>query len=148
MKVVDWMNPKAIELSLSARDKKAAIEHMVGILARANALSNEADILARVLKRENQCSTAVGHQVAFPHAQIPSLDSTYVAFGRSPDGVSFDAPDGLAVKFLFLIVGPDRDTKLHLMLLATLSRLLNRDSFREELDEASTSARVMEVLRQ
>ncbi len=147
MKIADWMNPKAMDLSLTARDKKGAIEQLVSALAKGNELSNESDILTRVLKRESQCSTSVGHQVAFPHAQIPSLESTFVAFGKCPEGVPFDAPDGQPVKYLFLIVGPDRDTKVHLMLLATLSRMLNRESFRSELSEANTSERVMELFQ-
>ena len=48
-------------------------------------------------------------------------------------GSSFDSIDGEEVRFIFLLVGKDSMLNLHIKLLSRISRLMNKDEFREKL---------------
>jgi len=148
MKASDLLNENVVKLALQAQDKKGVLEEMVSLLVRACGLQKEQEIIKAVIKREAQFSTAVGHESAFPHAQIPFLERTYMAFGRIPQGMAFDARDGKSVRYVFLIIGPEKDTHGHLMLLASLSRQILRPATRDALANAKTPQDVLEVFKE
>jgi mannitol/fructose-specific phosphotransferase system IIA component (Ntr-type) len=57
---------------------------------------------------------------AMPYAESDCLLKPVVAFGRSPTGIDFSAPDGLSVEFVFLFIVPparlpDEQPKLQAM---------------------------------
>ena len=78
-----------------------------------------------VLAREALFSTAVGNGIALPHARTPvvvRLDRPMVtlAYPRTP--VPFDAPDGLPVHALFMLLSPSVGS--HLQVLGLLAHAL------------------------
>jgi len=148
MKATDILSADAIKVSLESSHKKDAIRELALLLPEACGLPRVDEVIECILKREEECSTAVGHGVALPHAQIPFIEQTCLAFGKSKDGIPFNAPDDESVKLIFLLVGPKSDMSKHLMLLATLSRLLSRESVRKELLDAETPERILEILAQ
>ena len=81
-------------------------------------------ILAQVVAREQQSSTAVGGGLAFPHCVINGLGHVHVVFGRIPGGADFRARDGLPVRLVVLLVAGEGQRVLYLTILARLSRLL------------------------
>jgi mannitol/fructose-specific phosphotransferase system IIA component (Ntr-type) len=62
-----------------------------------------------VRAREELAGTGVGDQVAFPHARLAGLERPVLGFGRSLEGVDWDAPDGVPVHLVFLVLTPDGD---------------------------------------
>jgi PTS system nitrogen regulatory IIA component len=61
-----------------------------------------------------------------------------VSFGRSKDGVDFNAMDGKPVHLFFLLMAPESTTGQHLKVLAKISRMLKDSKFRGNLIEAKT----------
>lgn len=146
MRITDLLNPQAVVLDLEVRNKNEAIETLASALTSANRLFQVSEIQREVLQREADYTTAVGQGLAFPHAMVPSLERSYIAFGRSEGGIGFDAPDGQPVHLIFLLVGPAPDARNHLMTLATLSRLLSREGMRKALMNAKCAEEVIEIL--
>lgn len=148
MKIAEVLSPQAIDLNLDHSSKKCSIASLVSTLVQANGLQLEQEILDHVMKRETDCSTGIGHGIAFPHAQITALDKSYLAFGRAKEGIDYDCPDSEPVHFVFLLVGPIKDTRHHLLILATLSRLMHKEATRDKLLKAENPSEVMEILTQ
>ena len=48
--------------------------------------------------------------------------------------IPFDAPDGQPVKFIFVLLVPERATDLHLQILGELAQMFSEQSFRDRLD--------------
>jgi mannitol/fructose-specific phosphotransferase system IIA component (Ntr-type) len=94
------------------------------------------DVTAAVRAREEIVGTGVGHEVAFPHARMPGLERTILAFGRSVAGVDWDAPDGARVHLVFLLLTPEGDYGRQLQIIAGLSRALADGELRERLIQA------------
>ena len=48
---------------------------------------------------------------------------------------------------IFLLVGPEAERGRHIRLLGRISRLMNRDDFRRQLSEATTSDEALTLFR-
>ena len=111
---------------LRAGDRFAAIRELCRSAAPASRLS-AGDVTAAVEQREQLMGTGIGNGVAVPHARIESLRRPVMAFGRSPAGLEWDAPDGEPVRFVFLVLTPARQEGLQLQILAAIGRTMSDD---------------------
>ena len=71
-------------------DAEQAIAEMAARIPRP-ACRPGADVAGLAIARERELPTNLGLGVAIPHARCPGLASPLVVFGRSADGVVFDA---------------------------------------------------------
>jgi mannitol/fructose-specific phosphotransferase system IIA component (Ntr-type) len=126
MTLVDLFPQSTWVLELKAKDKKAAIKELLQHLVSSGKLKDDAARKAEksVLKREGQGSTAIGKGLAIPHAKECSfLKDVTGAFGRSREGIPFDAVDGGLVHVIFLVVSPEDRASQHLDVMKRVARL-------------------------
>ncbi len=115
-----------------ALDKPATIKVLAGLLAAG--AHADASAVERVLtEREQLQSTGIGEGVAIPHGALPQLETQFASLLIVPEGVEFQAIDGLTVNILFAVITPKRATGEHLKTLARVSRLLRNKAFRDQL---------------
>ncbi|MEO0079154.1 MAG: PTS sugar transporter subunit IIA [candidate division WOR-3 bacterium] len=138
----------AIILELAARTKEAVIQELVKPLVADGVVTNEADFIAAILRRENLESTGIGLGVAIPHARTNAAKSITLAFGRSDSGVDFASLDGKPSHIIFLIAAPENNKREYISVLARLSSLLRREEVRIGLNRARTADEVYAVLEQ
>lgn len=141
MKIVEFLNEKAISANLKATDKNGAINEMIDLLARAEGIRNKDEIVKILLARESLGSTGIGLGIGIPHGKSNTVKRLVAALGISKRGVDFDALDGEPVHIFFLLVAPEDSAGPHLKALARISRLLKdryfRDYLRQLTDEKS-----------
>ncbi len=138
MKLTEILVRDACVIDLKARTKKEALAELVAALA-PNTVGLEAKQLVDLLmERERLGTTAMGDGIAIPHARIETLGRLVASFGRSRDGVEFEAVDGNPTHLFFLLVAPGKEGSQHLLTLARLSRLLGRPKFRQRLMEVDS----------
>ncbi len=130
MRIRDLLSQNAIDLAFAPADKKAAIDHLVDLMADSGCLSDTERYRKAVFERETQGSTGFGGGVAIPHAKSQGVDHPGLAAMVVRDGVDFDAVDGQPAKLLFLIASPHKASDAHLDVLAHLSTLLIDEDFR------------------
>lgn len=146
-KFSDFVRAELIDTGLEASSKREAIDRLVGLLERQSLVRDRGTLLARLMEREALMSTGIGGGVAIPHAQAKELDAYYVAIGRCPRGLGFDAIDKQPVFLIFLMVGPENRPGIHLRLISTLTHLLQRPTLVEELKQLGTPAEFVEAFR-
>lgn len=118
--------------SVPSFDKPQALTVLARLLAQGTKIP--AREIERVLvDREALQSTGIGEGVAIPHGALAQLETQSAALLIVPDGVEFQAIDGLRVNILFAVIGPKRATGEHLKTLARVSRLLRNKGFRDRL---------------
>jgi mannitol/fructose-specific phosphotransferase system IIA component (Ntr-type) len=61
--------------------------------------------------------------------------------------IEFGALDGAPVDVFFLIVSPPEQSGPHIKALAQISRMMSSDTLREELAQADSPAKVLELFR-
>ena len=69
-----------------------------------------------------------------------------VAFGRSPEGIDFEAMDGKPVHLFFMLMAPENSTGQHLKVLARISRMLKDGDFRQQLLDAGSVDQLYRII--
>ncbi len=107
----------------------------------------KADLLDRLIEREQALSTGIGNGIAIPHPRVPLgyLNEPLVAVCFLENRVDYQAMDQQPVNVLFLILCPD--LKFHLHLLSSLSFCLRDRSFSQFLKSRPDSNALIEKIQ-
>ena len=146
MKIVDFLNEKAVSANLKATTKEAVIRELVDILAKAEGIRNKEDLVKVLLGREALGSTGIGQGVGIPHGKTNAVKKLVAAFGICRHGVNFDALDGDPVYLFFLLVAPEDSAGPHLKALARISRILRDKFFRESLKSLADEKAILKLI--
>ena len=95
--------------------------------------------------REKLGSTGLGLGVAIPHGRIQGLKSAAAAFFRLASPIPFDAPDGVGVQMVFVLLVPQSANEQHLQLLSELAQMFSERRFRELLQSAPDNMALLEL---
>jgi PTS system nitrogen regulatory IIA component len=147
MKIMEFLNKKAVTTNLKSSDKEGVIREMVDILAKAEDIKNKEELIKALMTRESLGSTGIGQGIGIPHAKTSSVKSLVAAFGLSPKGVNFDSLDGEPVYIFFLLIAPEESAGPHLKALARISRMLKDKFFREMLKKAKDEKEVLRIIQ-
>lgn len=148
MKLASLLTNDQVILEMKADEHWSAIVELVDHLDRHQFLEGEDkdDVLSALQTREDQISTGIGSGVAIPHAFSDKLDRVVAVFGRSANGIDFEALDNAPVNFVLLFVVPKKDYHMHLQTLAAIAKLFNNCEVRKQLAAAETREQVIEIL--
>ena len=148
MKIVEFLNEKAVTANIKATTKEGVIRELVDLLAKAEGIRNKEDLVKTLLNREALGSTGIGQGVGIPHGKTNAVKKLIAAFGICHEGVNFDALDGEPVYIFFLLVAPEDSAGPHLKALARISRLLKDKFFRESLKSLTDEKIILKLLRE
>jgi len=96
--------------------------------------------------RERIHSTAVGNGVAFPHARIGELDHIQLSYLALRFPIPFEAPDGIPVSDIFVLLVPKVASQDHLPILAQASSMFSDPQFRRDLHDCVSAPKVKEFI--
>lgn len=124
--------PDNILLDIESTSKKRVFER-VGLLFENNHQIARSQVFDSLFAREKLGSTGLGQGVAIPHGRISKLRDAIAAFVKTSHPIPFDAPDGLPVTLIFVLLVPERATDLHLQILGELAQMFSDQQFRNRL---------------
>ena len=148
MKIMEFLNKKAISVNLKSTDKEGAIKELVDLLAKAGEVKNREELVNALLARESLGSTGIGQGIGIPHAKSQNVKELVAAFGLSQKGVNFESLDGEPVHIFFLLLAPEESAGPHLKALARISRMLKDKYFRELLRKSKDEKEVLRVIQE
>ncbi|WP_144632421.1 PTS sugar transporter subunit IIA [Bordetella genomosp. 13] len=131
-KIADLLENEDVLLDLDVRDKDALFEVASRGLARGCAVAAE-DILAALMRRERLGATALGQEVAVPHASVEGLDGIHVLYARLKQPCYFDGGNGMPVVHALFLIVPAPANQTHLDILAEAARLFSQPEFQKAL---------------
>ncbi len=148
MKLREFIVTDAIVPELDAGDRDAAILELVTSLAAAGALADDAveDVVAALIKREQNGSTGFGKGVAVPHVKHAKVKKMAGTVGRSGGGIDFSALDHQPVYSIVLLLSPEAQPQHHLQAMNIVFSNLQKDMFRRFLRQAATRDEIVELL--
>ncbi len=147
MKIMDFLNGKAISADLKATSKEEIIKELLNLLVKAQVIKNKDKLTKVLLEREALGSTGIGQGVAIPHGKSEGVKELVAAFGLTQKGVNFDSLDGEPVYIFFLLVAPEDSAGPHLKALARISRLLKDKYFRDTLRAAKDEKTILKTIK-
>jgi fructose-specific phosphotransferase system IIA component len=148
MKISDILSTDVIAVNLETTDKEDAIKKVIDLGAKSNKILDLQKVSSTIFEREKLVSTGVGKGFAIPHGKTDSIEDVVAAFAITKDPIDFDSIDGEPVRFIFLLIGKENLLNTHIKLLSRISRLMNKDEFREKLLEAATPEEVLEIFKE
>lgn len=145
---IEVFQQEVIEISEKKLTRDEAIEHLVDQLNKYDYITDTERLKADVLKREMESTTAIGMNVAIPHAKSDAVKKPIVAVMNNKQGVNWDSLDGTLPKIVFLIAVPSDSSDTHLKLLQRLSRALMDDDIRQILIDATHTEQIYDILKE
>jgi nitrogen PTS system EIIA component len=136
--------PDNILLDTESTSKKRVFER-VGLLFENNQQIARSQVFDSLFAREKLGSTGLGQGVAIPHGRIAKLRDAAAAFVKTSHPIPFDAPDGLPVNLIFVLLVPERATDLHLQILGELAEMFSDTHFRNRLLACEDSASIYQL---
>jgi len=134
---------------MQSRKKQDVLEEMVRYLKKNRLVNHEKEIIEKLLHRESLGSTALGEGIAIPHCKAKGMKNPVLLVGVSPQGVSFEAPDGAPVKVFFLLVTSPDEPSLNLQILALIAQLVRKSpGLKDMLLKAENPREVLEIIRE
>ena len=147
MKISKYLKADLCIMQMQARTKEEAVKEISLKLEQEGKIKDIDKFINDILERENLGSTGIGHGIAVPHSRTDIVSDFVIGFGRSKEGIDFNAIDGDKVNLIFLMGANPKELNLYLRLLAELSKFLMKASFRRELMEAKSGDDVVAAIK-
>jgi mannitol/fructose-specific phosphotransferase system IIA component (Ntr-type) len=148
MKLAKLLTADQIILDMRAVAHWPAITELVDHLVETRRLpqAQREEILSALKAREEQVSTGIGSGVAIPHAFSDDIEDVVAVFGRSREGIDFEAIDNAPVHLIILFIVPRKDYHLHLRTLAAIAKMFTNGEVRRQLVKAETRDEILAIL--
>lgn len=138
-----------IDLHMAVRTKDEALRALTDQLYMQRRINDKEVFLRDVYLREAEGQTGLGNHIAIPHGKSDAVEVTSLAFGRTVNGLAWEAPDGKPVHavILFAVRNVDKTT-VHLKLLSQVAMALADDDTLEKLLQTDSKQEIIELLSQ
>ena len=146
MQLTDLLTIDRIRIPLTAGSKDGVLEELVSVIT-SSLTDPSGEVLRAVREREAVLSTGIGNGVAIPHGKSSLVPDLVMAAGRTSAPIDFDALDGEPVQLLFMLVGPETAAGPHIKALSRISRLIRKESVRQQLINAKTAEEFYQGLK-
>jgi fructose-specific phosphotransferase system IIA component len=147
MKISDILSADVIDVNTEVKDKDDSLNKIIDLANHSGKILDLKKVTETIFEREKLVSTGVGKGFAIPHGKTDAITDIVAAFMITKDPIDFDSIDGEPVKFIFLLVGKETLLNTHIKLLSRISRLMNKDEFREKLLLAKTKDEVLKIFK-
>ena len=139
----DLLTPDTVEVGLPGSTKEEVLTNLINLLAGHRAIRDLDELRDAIFERERIMSTGVGKGLALPHAKTHAVRESIAAFAVSKEPIEFGSIDNIPVRLIFLLVGTEAAKSEHIKILSRVSRLMNRDDFRNRLLKAPDKIKIL-----
>ena len=148
MKITDILNEHVIRTGLPGGTKEEIINGMIELAGSQKTVQDKERMRQAIFDREKIMSTGVGSGFAIPHGKTEAVTDIVAAFAVTAQPIDYQSLDDQPVRLVFLLVGRDNMVGPHIKLLSRISRLMNKEDFRDRLLNAKTPVEILEAFRQ
>jgi len=148
MNILDYLDKDCVILSLKHKNKKNTILSIIDHLIDKKRITkkDKKEISRAIFQREEMGSTAIGNHIAFPHARTNVVKDIVICIGISKEGIDFDSLDQEPVHIVALLLSNQKESGLHLKMLAFLARMLRDKYLVQRLKNAKTEKEIISLL--
>jgi nitrogen PTS system EIIA component len=140
------MDEQLIDLNLDNNSKEEVLNNLVELTKKKKLISDDFNLLDKLLDREKLISTGIGNGIALPHLRKPSSKFVYgpkIIIGISKKGIDFNSLDKKPVYLVFLIL---TDSEIvHLRVMAKLTNLLRENNVVDKLKKTGSPEEVIKL---
>ncbi len=146
IRLEEILTPERILADVQGCSKKRVLEQIARLVAGNQPGLDAQEIFESLVAREKLGSTGFGHGIAIPHCRLAGCNTPLGALLRLVTPIDFDAIDGEPVDLLFVLIVPQAATDQHLELLRQIASLLDQETIRNRLRQASSSQELYQTV--
>jgi multiphosphoryl transfer protein len=137
-----------VKLNSESRTKDEAVRELVDLLQLAGRIEDPDRVEEAIWQREDVYSTGVGFNVAIPHCKSPYVVTNSIAILKLKSAIEWKSLDDQPVRLVILIaIKEERARDEHLKMIASLSRKLMDEEFRERMMTALEENAVLDLVK-
>jgi mannitol/fructose-specific phosphotransferase system IIA component (Ntr-type) len=144
----ELLSTERVRVPLGSHSKADLLRELVHLALPGASATTIGDVIAAVEAREAEVSTAMGAGLAVPHGRTDCVSEVRVAAGLVSGVSDYEAPDGVPVRVVFLVLTPSAASGVHLKLLAQIARMMHAPEVRTSLLAARTPEEFLGVIHQ
>jgi len=126
MKLYSILKPELIKLNCTSSTTEGVLKELLYLLKLREKISDEDQILKKLMEREKLGSTSIGNHSAVPHTKLKELKEPMIAIGTIKDGIVYNKTDAEPVHLVILILSPNISPIIHLQILAAAASLIKK----------------------
>lgn len=143
--IQDYVSEEFIKF-IEVETREEALEQLITLAYERGVLPQKEEFYQAIQQREEMVSTGLGMGIAIPHAKTKGLDDFFLVIGiHKGQGIEWNAIDGLKVKLICLIGGPQALHKEYLQMLSELTQILKVEENRQEILNAKSYDSVVNI---
>jgi fructose PTS system EIIBC or EIIC component len=147
MKIGDILTEDMVVTNLAGESKNDIIEAMIELVSKSPKVIDRQKVRDAIFEREEIMSTGVGNGFAIPHGKTDAVSDIVAAFAVTAEPIDYQSLDEKPVRLVFLLVGKDNMVGPHIKLLSRISRLMNKEDFRNKLTTLKTPRDILETFK-
>jgi fructose-specific phosphotransferase system IIA component len=148
MKITDILTEDLILPQLAGKTKNDIIDGLLDRLSSSPHVLDKEKVRTAIFDREKIMSTGVGNGFAIPHGKTDAVTDIVAAFAVTAEPIEYQSLDEKPVRLVFLLVGKDNLVGPHIKLLSRISRLMNKEEFRQRLLQPHSAKEILDLFRQ
>lgn len=147
MKIGDILTEDMVLTNLEGSTKNEIIDAMIDLIGKSPKVMDKEKVRKSIFEREEIMSTGVGNGFAIPHGKTDAVSDIVAAFAVTAEPIDYQSLDEKPVRLVFLLVGKDNMVGPHIKLLSRISRLMNKEEFRNRLIEMKTPREILDTFK-
>jgi fructose-specific phosphotransferase system IIA component len=148
MRISDILTENLVVTGLPGDSKDDILDAMIGLVATSPRVLDREKVRTAIFERERIMSTGVGNGFAIPHGKTDAVSDIVAAFAVTARPIDYDSLDEKPVRLVFLLIGKENLVGPHIKLLSRISRLMNKEEFRNRLLESKSPREILDLFRQ
>ncbi len=146
MNLARFFHNDLVDVNMRVKTKDEAVEHLANLFCNKYPDRNKNQILMAVMEREGYGSTSFGRGFAFPHARTDAVDDLHIVLGIIKEGIDTDAPDGISLRAICLLLTPRNISKLYLQTLSGLANFARQSEIIDKIAAVISSKELISVI--
>lgn len=145
MSISDYLDKNLVAF-LNVNTQIEALRALIDLLEKEGKLRDKEAFFDAIMQREKIVSTGIGIGIAIPHAKLPGYEDFFIAIGiKKTGGIEWQALDGLPVRMIFMIGGPDDSQTEYLNILSMITAAIRNETTRKNLLKANSAEDVIAI---
>jgi mannitol/fructose-specific phosphotransferase system IIA component (Ntr-type) len=148
VKLYNNLKTELIKTDLHAATLEELLVEIIHHLKMRDLVTNEKEIVNKLMERERLGSTSIGNSSAVPHTKLKDLKAPIIFIGVSRKGILYNAKDKDTVHFVILILSPNESPIVHLQILAAAASLIKKSpQLIKDTRSCETPEELLDVIR-
>ena len=142
-----YLDPRLITF-MEVSSSEDAIKTLVETIDATGKLQDPLAFYDAIMEREKIVSTGIGMGTAIPHAKITTSEDFFIAIGILAEGIEWNSLDGIPVRIIFMIGGPDNKQTQYLQVLSSLTHIIKNESLRKKMLTLKSTEEIIKVIKE